>query len=299
MRDPETGKWGKKRKLNLSDLKKHMDEYFVEDFDKCKPGAGFNKYLWEVMVPAEPVRTRISKGIRKAEEMDHDDAHLNIPLATPAEIDGLCTGPSGGKKYFTNEGYANGLAGYGQVLNSLSYSIDDDKDPDSAKNKMLGVRDAINSFIRLDAILDNRLHRDKGDHYARLDDRQYQRHTVVDKLPLKEQLKQMRNLILEVGKAYGEDWGWLYGTVNSFDKAGVQKQKEYETKVENLKEHINELFKKDNGQKILETVKSVRGTDKLVGIDSYKHPEGEDYEKMMAARVAARAKFAHGAHGGH
>ena len=157
-----------------------MQKYFPNDFKACEPGAEFSRFLWEVMLMEEEVRTRISKGIRSAENMDHDDAHLYIPPTTPGEIDGILTSSSGQKKYFTNAGYANGYAGFNQYIVSLSHSYEEEEDGGKRDTKLIGLRDTISAFIRYDAILDDRLYKDKHEHYARLDDRHFQRSTVVD-----------------------------------------------------------------------------------------------------------------------
>ncbi len=258
--DSKTGKFGKKRKLNFRDYEEMMQKYFPNDFKACEPGAEFSRFLWEVMLMEEEVRTRISKGIRSAENMDHDDAHLYIPPTTPGEIDGILTSSSGQKKYFTNAGYANGYAGFNQYIVSLSHSYEEEEDGGKRDTKLIGLRDTISAFIRYDAILDDRLYKDKHEHYARLDDRHFQRSTVVDEGACKLQVhrNQLRNLVLKIGRAYGQDWDtWLYKdkTGSIFDKKEAEKQTRYEQKIDTLKALIPQLMASDKGAKALQIIK--------------------------------------------
>ncbi|MBI2638651.1 hypothetical protein HYW83_03615 [Candidatus Peregrinibacteria bacterium] len=304
----------KPRKLLLKDYEKWTDEYFHDElYVHHKRGPGFSRFMWEVMLTSEQVRTRISKGIRNAENMDHDDAHLYIPPTTPSEIDGLTTGPTGQKKYFTNEGYANAYPGFNQYLVSLSYSIEEETNEEEKQNKTIALRDTINGFIRYDAILDNRFLKKEGDHRARLDDRHFRRRTVVDDSMLQLHRDQLRNLILEIGRAYGQDWdSWLYGpkTGSYFDANEKKKQDEYERKLDGLKDLIPRLVEQDGGAKILEVVKRARAVGDidpanaraLRGIQSSKRPSSSELktlEEKAAHARAERARLQAEAHGGH
>lgn len=301
------GGWGKKRKFQLRDYEHWKNEYFPNDFEACKPGKQFSRFMWEVMLMDEMVRTRISKGIRNAENMDHDDAHLYIPPTTPTEVDSITTGPTGQKKYFTNAGYANGLAGFNQYIVALSYSLEEETDEDRKKDKSTALRDTINAFIRYDAILDNRFLKADGDKRARLDDRHMQRASIVDfsdGCKLQVHRDQLRNLVLEIGKAYGQDWHtWLYGqkTGSYFDPKEKQKQDEYERRLDSLKDMISRLYAQDNGKKILDIVRRMRAraevNDKdpfaLRGLTASKRPPRDEILKL---RQQAREKAAKQAH---
>ncbi len=306
---------GKTRKFQLKDYEGWVDKYFPDEFKKCVPGPQFSRFMWEVMLMGEMVRTRISKGIRNAENMDHDDAHLYIPPTTPTEIDGLTTGPTGQKKYFTNEGYANAYPGFNQYIVSLSYAIEEETNEEMKQNRMIALRDAVNAFIRYDAILDNRFLKKEGDHRARLDDRHFRRHPVVDDVHLQIHRDQLRNLVLEIGRAYGQDWdSWLYGakTGSYFDADEKKKQDEYERKLDSLKELIPRLMEQDGGARALEVVKRARaigqvdGTDMtaqaLRGIKGSRRPSTEQLKQLdeRAARTrAARAEAQAAGHGEH
>lgn len=307
MWNEETGEYGKSRKLNLKDYEEWRDSYFPDDFERHKPGKQFSRFMWEVMMMSDATRTRISKGIRNAEKMDHDDAHVIISAASPTEVDNLLTGPSGQKKYFTNEGYMNAYPGFNQFIVSLSYSIEEEKDPDKVKYKVDALRDAINSFVRYDAILDNRLHKDKGLMYARLDERHYSRKTVVDKTgPLSEHQKQLQNLIVEIGQAYGQDFSFLYDpaerTGSMFDPKEVEKQKKYELRVDQLKDIIGGMIESDNGAKAMDVIRRARSRPKKVenalrGMESSQRPSAEELTELhKRAQEKARSRAGHAGH---
>lgn len=296
--DPKTGKLGKKRKLQLKDYQEFAQKYFPDELKKCEPGPQFSRFMWEVMVPNEEVRTRISKGIRNAENMDHDDAHLYIPPTTTGEIDSILTGPSGQKKYFTNSGYANGYAGFNQYIVSLTHAYEEEENEEARQSKLIALRDVINSFIRYDAILDSRLNKKDREKYARLDDRHFQRSTIVDwyTCKLQDHRNQLRNLILKIGRAYGQDWDqWLYGdkTGSMFDPEEARKQEAYERRVDSLKELIPQLIESDNGEKAIAVIKeamAVSETDELNpnglhGISLSKRPKKEELTKLREGAV--------------
>lgn len=310
---PNYGKPGKRRKLQLRDYERFKNTYFPDDFDNDKAGAQFSRFMWEVMLLADSVRTRISKGIRNAENMDHDDAHLYIPPTTPGEIDGLTTGPTGQKKYFTNAGYCNAYPGFNQYILSLAYAYEEEDDESKKNEKVIALRDAVSAFIRFDAILDNRFLKKEGDHRARLDRRHYERGCVVDEdVKLEVHQKQIRNLVMEISKAYGKDWHtWLYGakTGSIFDKKEEEKQAAYEKRLDGLKDEIPRLFEQDGGKKALEVINRFRERAEMVGEnDPYalrglprsKRPPADKLAKLRAeARAWELAEASKLAHGGH
>lgn len=294
----EKGELGKKRKLQLKDYEEYARKYFPDELKKCKPGPQFSRFMWEVMVPNEEVRTRISKGIRNAENMDHDDAHLYIPPTTPGEIDSILTGPSGQKKYFTNSGYANGYAGFNQYIVSLTHAYEEEEDEAARELKLVALRDVISSFVRYDAILDNRLYKKDRERYARLDDRHFRRTSIVDwyTCVLQDHRNQLRNLILKIGRAYGQDWDqWLYGekTGSIFDPNEARKQETYERRVDSLKDLIPQLIASDNGEKAIVVIKEAMAISErdelnpegLHGISSSKRPSPAELARLREGAV--------------
>lgn len=291
---------GRKRKPNkLSDYEKWAREWFPDELQRCEPGPGFARFMWEHMMMEDVVRTRMSKGIRNAENMDHDDAHLFIPPLTPTEIDNVTTGPSGQKKYFTNEGYMNAYPGFNHLVVSLSYSICEEADEDEKKNKVVALRDALNSFVRFDAILDNRLLRSEADRRARLDDRHFRRRAVVDDTCILDlHRKQMRHVVMEIAKEYGENWDWLYGEKFSIDTEGNRRQTQYEQDVNNLKEKLSNLIDQDGGEKALRVIQRATSRDEssehgLRGIKKSRRPPSEKIERLRQKGVSGGHGYGH------
>ena len=188
----------------------------------------------------------------------------------------------------------NGYPGFNQYIVSLRNSLDEENDPDAKKTKVIALRDALYSFIRFDAIVDNRFYRDKKSQYARLDDRHYRRKTVVGlgDCALRVHQDQLRNLVKEVAKEYGEDLTWLYEDKFGLDAEGEKKQKEYEQRLEELKEHISSMVLSDNGEKAMRVIKRAEARDKdsqagLRGIETSKRPT---LEQLAAIKVSAHSK---------
>jgi hypothetical protein len=167
--------------------------------------------------------------------------------------------------------------------------------------------------MRYDLILDNRLFKEKESQYARLDDRHFARQTVVDKSAtkdgrkwvLKDHQNQLRNLIVEIGDAYNEDWSWLYNTPKTgsmYNKQEKDAQHTYEAKVQGLKEKIADKFASDHGAKAMERLRIVRARDVddakgLRGIADSKRPPQEVIERLHAeARHKQVAMISGGGH---
>ena len=307
-----------KRKFNLGDYEEWVNKYFKDELYgkdektgklNCKPGQGFNRFLWEVLLVSDATRIRISKGIRHAENMDHDDAHLFIPPLSPKELDNTLGNTQGQTKFFTTEGYKNGYPGYNQYVLSLSHVIEEEKDNAKKKERINSLRDALIGFVHFDSILDYRYHKEPPQDKARLDDVHYDGVAVVDDtVTVRFHQQQMRNLILAIGDAYGEDLHWLYGekTKSMFDPVEKGKQKKHEERIDNLASRISELLERDGGVKALEVIKQKRAlgeADKagvnlngLRGIVDSSRPASTEIKKM---NEGALGELSGGGGGGH
>lgn len=79
------------------------------------------KFIWEKTMTHNQVLKRLNKGMRNAEQMDHDDADLLIPLAGEGLIKSAVLGrATGTKTAFTLEGYKNGFPGFTEYMLTLS-----------------------------------------------------------------------------------------------------------------------------------------------------------------------------------
>ena len=89
---------------------------------------------------------------------------------------------------------------------------------------------------------------------------------------------------MEVGREYGENWEWLYGARFGYDKDGKLKQKEYERKIQELKEKIEDLIESDGGEKALRVIRRAQSREDdsengLRGIKASRRPTAEDLAK--------------------
>jgi hypothetical protein len=256
---------GTKKGYRVEDYEALRDEHFKNDSGNSKAGKEFSRFLWENMLLDENFQKRLSKGLRAAQNMDHDDAHMFIPPATMEDIDMLTGSHNGQQKYFTNEGYMNGYVGFNQFIVSLSnrdetlresqdagMPIDNEQIEDNV-NRLMG---AIQSFFLFDSYLDGR--RDsRSDRRARLDKRRYDAFPVNDdSMTVGEHQIQLQNLIKEVCDAYGIDWK---GEMLLDHRAAYSKKAEQEKMAENmenfLKVTLPEKIQEDGGAKMLKIVR--------------------------------------------
>ncbi len=277
--DPKNPGHYKSRKLNQTDFQLMMERYFhndvfgpdgMSDAEKrtkaFKPGAGFSRYMWEKMLTDPAVRTRISKAMRSAENMDHDDAHMFIPPTDIEEMKKILGPSTGNKLYFTMEGYSNGYPGFNQWINVLTNVIKEDTDPKQKQEHVESLQSAINSFIIFDGILSNQY--DRGEKsFARLDRHHYNRPAVTDgsvKMGLHQ--AQLRNLVMELAKAYGyaDRFAFLYNTQLGSPSDPVEKKKidDYKAKVDGLKEIVTGMINEDGGVKALKVIEHLRTEDR-------------------------------------
>ncbi|MBP9718268.1 hypothetical protein KBD59_03160 [Candidatus Gracilibacteria bacterium] len=283
----------KHRKLNLNDFMEMMEEYFPNDFRNCKASEEFNRFLWEKMLMSDSVRVRISKGLRNAENMDHDDAHLYIPPASATEIDQLTLPATGNKKYFSTPGFMNAYPGFAHYIKSLTYSIDEEDDDEKRGNKISSLAEGINSFIRFDLIMDSRYDK-KSPARARLDEHHYRSPPVVDDVTVGFHQGQMRNLVMEIAKEYGraQDFDFLYKdkTKSILDKDEERKQNEYEGKVQNLPQLVQAMIAEDKGAKAMQVIKRAisRGMDAANGLRGIPRADRPGRDKLIELRNHAR-----------
>ena len=184
--------------------KQALREGKPEDYYFYRPGDAFKKFLWEEVIPDAGVRVRISKGLRAARQMDHDDTHLFVPPGTVAEIESVTRGAGGGggELNFTTEGYANVYPGYNQFFTSLN--LRSNLHPEEKGDIANALTTSIQGFITYDSIMDERLHKQEGFTRPRLTSHHYEKAAVVDSsCKVRLHQKQLRNFVKAVAAAYG------------------------------------------------------------------------------------------------
>lgn len=316
--DKDKQKFGKMRKMNRKDLVAFKDTYFPNDYNINEPKSEFSSFMWEKMLLAESVRTRISKGLRAADNMDHDDAHLYIPPASLTEIEKLASSSTGNKLYFTTAGYMNAFPGFNHYFITLTNAIEGEHAPEKRTAKIGALGTALNAYIRYDLILDNRYKKDVQN-FARLDDHHLNKTPVVDGAhTVGFHREQLRNLIVDIGKAYGQDFSYLFGpkTGSTHDQNEKRKQAEFEARVDQLPDIITRLVEHDKGKKALEVIKGAmsradkneRDMHGLIGLQDSKAPPLSERRKLqkhgleafqIRERMEAEGNQGHGHGHGH
>ncbi|MFA5842074.1 MAG: hypothetical protein WC882_00115 [Candidatus Gracilibacteria bacterium] len=230
-----------KKVYNVEDLQAFIDMHFKDESNDNKAGKNFSKFLWEYMIVDPRFRQRLSKGIARSQNMDHDDAHLYMPASTLEQVETFTGAFTGTQKYFTDEGYKNGYPGYNQYIISLSNRQEElqerllkggaeeldgnaKKAIEETKNQML---EAVRSYYLFDAVLSGRRDKTK-EGKARLGKFTYDEGAVVDRqVKIKEHKEQLDNLVKAVCDAYHIDWKekGLYEELEYSDIRGQEAQK--------------------------------------------------------------------------
>jgi hypothetical protein len=245
--------------FSAEDLEKFRDQYFKEESKKCTTGdaKGFSEFLWEWMMVDPNYRTRLSKGLRHAENMDHDDAPLFIPPAPLSEIENFTGSVRGNQKFWTNEGYKNGYAGFNQYLVSLSNRVEtleelrstgriDDEDINDVKKQVVN---AIQGYFLYDSYLSGRKDA-KSRNRARLAESNFDASPVNDSSCStrmhKEQLDSFLKAVAKAYNIYDEDL-W-----RKPDPANPASYNELDAKLEKfVQETLPAAMQVDGGEKAL------------------------------------------------
>lgn len=251
--DATKGAW------RIEDYEHWAKTYFPNDLNEGRPGVEFESFLWHVVMFDDQFRTRLSKGIRSAEAIDHDDVHLFFPPLSLEEVDMATGSPGGGeKKYFTQEGYCNAYPGYNQFFIAIATKKWKDTNEDRIKREQ-NLKNALKGFVRFDATMDNRYDREKGVHKARLAEHHYSRACVVDNtVALRLHQRQLQNLVRAIGRAYGEDVEYLFEKPAVRDKA---REKELQLKHNEFNDMVDHFFEIDGGRRITEEVLKAKERD--------------------------------------
>lgn len=240
---------------------------WIEEWDKHAPPGFENlgeknpalwKFLWTSVLNHPRTIIRTNKALRNAENMDHDDAHFIIPLANEMLIEEVLKGPTGGKKYFTFEGYANAYGGYAELMKSRAGL-------ETAQPNL--VFNLIRSFVRYDAILSGRLHRSEGSRYARMDKSYWKRKSVISSVHTGIHRSQMQELIKNICSAYGYDAGNIFKDLPEGDEYRAE-QRQIEIDLKNFGQKLEELIAKDGdgGKKMMDEAQKFIENGQMLGL---------------------------------
>ncbi|KKP36605.1 MAG: hypothetical protein UR27_C0016G0002 [Candidatus Peregrinibacteria bacterium GW2011_GWA2_33_10] len=200
--EDEAKKILQQRKFARKDFEWFKDHYFKDDYENNVPGIQTTKFIWEKMLTNHSTRVRLSKGLRNADQMDHDDAHMFLPPATGEEMENLLGSISGNKKYFTPQGYLNAFPGFSQYMLTLAKNSVNTTNEDERRESNLGIMEGIRAYIAFDTITANRYKKARSNDLQRLSDTNFEKRSVVDGVATKYHRNQMRNLIEDIAKNY-------------------------------------------------------------------------------------------------
>ena len=274
-----------KRGYTVEDLQDLMKEYFPEESKKCKSGQQFSRFLWEQMLVDPNFQTRLAKGVSKAQNMDHDDAHLYISTATMEQVENFTGSHTGTSKYWSDEGYKNAYAGFNQYIVSLSNRYEDligmkekgtknitDEITDGSIKMML---QAVQSYFLFDSIIDGR--RDmRAEGKARIGEVQMGKNCVVDDTcVVRDHKRQLDNLVKAVCDEYDIDWKGL-GLFVRLPYGDVEGQNKQKAVMEDfLKIKLPEKIKVDKGKALI----------RIIGERKRKATDNQDDENALRGIV--------------
>ena len=238
-----------------------------------KPNQSVIDFIWTNVLTDERAIIRNNKGLRNAQDMDHDDAHFIIPLADEELATNICQNAGGQRKYFTTEGYANAYPGYNQYIKTLT-----------SLGQKAKVLNCVRAFARFNSIMDRRYAKE-SDALARLGPSFWNRPSVVDDRYTGFHKAQLEKLLFEIAESYrGEPGGdrlvQLTETMHVHTEAGEKdKQKEVENAILNYGKQLEKVVKSDGGDKMMSTISGFN----LTGMSEYVSEE----EKTMRSNLYA------------
>lgn len=246
-----------------------------------EPNKNVYDFMWKYVVPSDHTQNRINKAIRNGENLDHDDMYVYLPPATEQVIQDACgsMGGSGGKKFFTIEGYANAIPGFSQYMSSLAQYEN--------KNKLM---EAIKSYVRFESIVTNRWEKEAKNKYQRFDRATLESATIVTDVPPKDFILEMNDMVRKIALAYQNENPRLMEIVETMqvhtgpltDENEKKRQVKVQESLELFSKEFTDTLKSDNGQKMLQVVQM----QNLTGMPKYLSKEELGIRK--AAKLAKK-----------
>ncbi|MFC1599429.1 hypothetical protein ACFL3T_00185 [Patescibacteria group bacterium] len=220
-------------------------------------------FLWKEVCTSDAFQIRLEKGIRSAQNMDHDDSPFFIPALKETEIETACAASGGETKKFTVQGYKNGYLGFGLRLKYLQDKVDEEKEFENKgevgfSNQFLAKMVAsFRSYVRYDAILDNRYRRSEESRLQRFSSNDFSTGCVWDgEHAIQDYRDEMQGLIQEVIRAYGKQGDESLSKTPferlpsvKGDKKMKQQQEKIEASVQNWGPEFERMVMSDGGKK--------------------------------------------------
>lgn len=240
--------------LGVADFRnwvKWFDEGRPQSPDRCKPTDFVKDFLYERVLPHEETRNRTAKGIRKAENMDHEDIPAYLPHVAVDNIEGVCTKRAGGDA-LTSKAYANGFPGFNQAIKSLA----------KTGNREV-LKDVIKSYVRYEGIIKNRYKKNRDD-LARLGEtEELSKPTVISGKPANEAITEVNNVIEDIVSVYEgntPELRRLYELTKEptpkfrTDRAQRERQKEIDEAFDEFNNAFEEAINSDGGERMISAI---------------------------------------------
>lgn len=251
-KEPEDSEEG--YQLGLADFRnwiKWFDEGNPQSPERCKPTDFVKDFLYERVLPHEETRSRTAKGIRRAENMDHEDIPAYLPHVAVDSIESVCTRRAGGD-VLTSKAYANGFPGFNQAIKSLAKTGNKDV-----------LKDVIKSYVRYEGIIKNRYKKHRDD-LARLGEtEELSKPTVISGKPANEAIEEIRNVIEGIISVYEGDHPELRSLYKltkketpkfRTDQNERNKQKEIDEAFERFNTVFEEAINSDKGERMISAI---------------------------------------------
>jgi len=214
------------------------------------PGPRTAKFLWEIILGSRDSRVRIQKALQQSDRLDHDDTHFILPLLDSKKITQLTKTVGLQRDRFSNPAYLNVYPGFNQYIKTLGIL---EPDPEA-------VVKALASFVTYDAILDERYLKKHGSDYIRITRSEFKEGAVVDPVkPVAYHRDVLQNLVLEIGRAYGQDFKMIFEKTGPLgvNPANDQRQNKIEAQIASFEDTLTKIIATDdNGVKMFEVIRN-------------------------------------------
>jgi hypothetical protein len=236
-----------------------------------EPNDAVRHHLWNYVLTDEKTIIRNNKGLRKAGDMDHDDAYAIIPLADEELIENICLSASGNTKFFTAEGYANAYPGFNHYFKTLS-----------EKGETTKLLTGVKSFVKFNSIMSKRWKKDDSK-YARIGGSFWNRPSVVDDRPTGWHKTQMETLIKNIAALYNDEKLneivelMHVDTDSTQDSTAKEKQNKVQGALENFSKEFDRVVRTDGGARMVSATQSAN----LSGMGGAVSPQ----ERMMRQKM--------------
>ena len=242
---PDPTAEGGKRQWTLADFKAWAKYWDDGDGEKNKPNQRVIDHLWNYALTDRKTIVRTNKGIRKGQEMDHDDVHIILPLIDSITVGRACQVLSG-QSVFSQEGYANAFAGYNQYLKVLGKRRDTEK-----------LVKTIQGWVRFDSIMSNRYKKD-NEGFIRLGGGLWTNGSVVDDWTPLQHKKQIYSVVDAVAEAYSDVNPRFAEIVRTMqietgslqDKDQKNQQDKVQQALDEFDKELEKTIKSDGGEKL-------------------------------------------------